>query len=366
MSRKLSTVLALGYGQPPGGYAPPGQQPQYAPPPAPPMYAPPGPQPQYAPPPQQVHISIKLDRSVILPLIVVIVAMVFFIVACVTPWYTVNSKSSGGAEGYSYTSEYTSQMDSQGMTSTGKSTSSFGGTSSHSETRSWANYTENYKDRNNGASPKLPSLYTADLALSVAALVLAILAMVLLLMKKSQKLLAVILVVGGVLGIVAIAILAGLQPGYIRDDSHYTDIPKDGPASSFMGTNNTGSGGFTQNYSWGPGIGWYMALVGSIMMFVAVAILFLRKPKQQPVYPQPYPAPAQPYQQPPAGYGPPGYQPPPQPPMQQGYAPPPFQQQPGMEQSQPQYGGYPAQQPYSPPPPPPQQPGPPYNNPPPQ
>lgn len=172
------------------------------------------------------------------------------------------------------------------------------------------------------------------------------------------------------MGIVAIAILAGLQPGYIRDDSRMTDIPKDGPGSSFMGTNNTDSGGFTQNYSWGPGIGWYMALVGSIIMFVAVAILLLRKPKQQPAYPAPYHPPTQPYQPPPSGYGPPGYQPPPAPPMQQGYAPPPFQPQPGGEPAWPQYGPGPSQ--YAPPPVPPQQPpfgqppGPPYNYPPPQ
>jgi len=335
------------------------------------MYQQPGPP---APPPQQVHISIKLDRSTILPLVVVLVAMVFFIVAAVMPWYTVSSKGSGSYGGYSISTEQTTDMDSQGMSTLSKTTNSITGTTSKTEKKSWAQYTEDYKKSNKDVAPKVPTLYTTNLALTAVALVLAIVAMVLLLLKRSPKLLAIILVIGGVMGIVAIAVMAGLHPQYIRDDSHATSIPDDGPGNGFMGSNTTNVAGFSSNYSWGPGIGWYMALVGSIVMFVAAALLFLRKPKQQPAYPAPYaaPAPAQPYQQPPAGYGPPGYQPPPAPPMQQGYATPPFGPQPGGEPAPQQYGSYPPPSQYAPPPVPPQQPaygpppGPPYNAPPPQ
>ncbi len=360
MRTNLARFLALGYGQPPGGYGPPPQPPAYAPPPQ-----------AYAPPQQnqQVSISIRLDRAVILPLIVVLVAMAFFMVACVTPWYTVSSRSSGSVLGYTYSSEGTYDLDSQGTTAYSKSTNSITGTTSKTEKKSWTQYIEDYKKDNDGATPKTPTLYTADLALSAVALVLAIVVAVLLFLKKLTKLLPILLVIGGVLGIVAVAMLAGLQPAYMREDSHRTTTPPDGPESGFMGTNNTSAGGTTSNLSWGPALGWYSALVGSITMFVATALLFMKRRQPRPAYPaQPGPPPAPAYQQPPAfsGYPQQPYSPPPLPPQQ------PYPAQPGPPPGpySPQPG--PPQQPYSPPPIPPQQPpygqppGPPYFNPPPQ
>jgi hypothetical protein len=247
-------------------------------------------------------------------------------------------------------------MDSQGSTTHTSSSSSFGGNSSKTESRSWANYTEQYKQHYDNASPKVPMLYTTNFALSLVAMVLAILAMVLLVLKRSPKLLAVMLVIGGVLGIVAIGMMAGLHPQYVRDDSHATSIPSDGPGHSFMGTNSTSSGGVGYNYSWGPGIGWYMSLVGSILMFISAALVFIRKSRGAPAGPpQPYPAQL--------------YQPPPLPPPPLGYPQQPYPSQPAQPESYPPQPG-PPQQYYAPPPLPPQQqpygqpPGPPYNNPP--
>ena len=334
MRTKVTTFMALGYGQPPGGYAPPQGPPTYGPPAQPgyaqPQYAPP-PQPAYPPayPPQQNYPQpfrpTKPLKAILPPLLITLVAMILLVVALATPWYTVSSKSTGETSG-----EYKMDL-------------SFGGTNTETkysgqtmtQTTSWDKYTDDYKKGHDGKSPSLPGVYMAAMALGIIAFVLALVSFILIIVdwvgklpQNLAKLLPIFILVGAVMGFVAIGYFAAAHTGAITAEMSSSSSDP-GPHNSFIGSDTRNN----STYSWGPGIGWILEIVGAILLIIGFVLPFINKPRPKPAqYPgqpgQYQAAPPQMYQQAPQqGYapppGPPGYMPPPGPPQQPGYGPPP-------------------------------------------
>jgi hypothetical protein len=265
-------------------------------------------------------------------LLVTLISMILLVVALATPWYTVSSKSSGEVSG-----EY-------------KIDFSFGGTYSEAkysgqtmtQTTSWDKYTDDYKKAHDGKSPSTPGVYMVAMALGVIAFVLALISFILIIVDwlgklppNLTKLLPIFILIGAVMGFVAIGYFAGVHAGALKSDSFAVSSDA-GPDKSFIGSDSRNN----STLSWGPGIGWILEIVGAILLIMGMVIPFIKKPRQQPA---PYPGQPGPYQAaPPPMYQQapqPGYAPPPGPPQQPGYAPPP---------------GPPG---YMPPPGPPQQPG---------
>jgi len=321
MRTSINAVMSIGYGQPPGGYVPPQ---------GPPIYAPP-PQPGYPPayPPQRYyalpHRPAKPLKSILPLLLVTLISMVLIVVALATPWYTASSKTTGEGSG-----EF-------------KTDFSFGGTYSEAKysgrtetiTQSWEKYTDDYKKGHDGKSPALPGVYTVAMAMGIIALVMALVAFIMIIVDwvgksptKLTKMLPIFILIGAVVGFVAIGYFAAAHPGALKSDNSSTSTDP-GPDKSFIGSDSRSN----TTHVWGPGTGWILELFGAILLIIGTVLPYIKKPRQQPAqYPGrvgPYQAaPAPMYQQAPQpGYAPPpappGYMPPPSPPQPPGYGPPP-------------------------------------------
>lgn len=133
--------------------------------------------------------------------------------------------------------------------------------------------------------------------------------------------------VAGIAGILAFVVaLAGVMyvmaalPGAVNNDSGTGSTQFD--VTGFWGSQSTDFLGATATVNWGAGWGWYLALIGAIVMLAGGVLAFRRArptpaPQMmpgQPMYPG-YPQAPQWPVQPPAGPPPPQQPPPPGPPM---------------------------------------------------
>lgn len=97
----------------------------------------------------------------------------------------------------------------------------------------------------------------------------------------------ILLVLALLLAIVAPAYVAGALPGAFKSDSPTGQSTNtSGPWSSFIGSCSTGSGcfggqggggGSSGTATWGPGVGWYLAVVAFVLLLVSVILLWRAK-----------------------------------------------------------------------------------------
>jgi hypothetical protein len=255
--------------------------------------------------------------------------MVLIIAALATPWYGIYLKSSSG-EGKA---EYSfGEIRSEGKYSG----------STYTVTTSWSKYTDDYKKIKN-KDPALPMIYLAAEIFTILAMVMAILGFIVVMLRwldrgpaRLLNSLGVLLLVGAIMGFVAIGVFAGAHTWAMKQD--VTSSPTDwGPDHTLIGThsqNNT-------DYTWTVTTGWFLALIASIIM---VIVFVMARKKLQPAatgasfqpapnapglygyYAQPPPQDQMPgpaYPPPPGPQMPPGYAPPQYPPQQPGYGQPP-------------------------------------------
>jgi len=327
LKTKLRTALSVLYSQPPGGYgpAPWGGQPapqQYQQP----MYQPP---PQYYPPPSAPR---RASKGLWPTIALAAIGMVLLVLALAMPLYTMSGKSTSG----SYNMEATRTISVSGIEESAREGSTY-----NTENFDWEKYTNEYKSAHQGSSPKLPQLYQLMFILLLIGMVMAVVAMPVALAagyfgKGPPKLAAGLLGVGAALAFVAIAYMFVAHPGAVQSDygEYFKDVLGDraGPHTKFIGETTWSSYGTTNTATWGPALGWFMALIGGILMIAGAATgARINRPAPAGGAPPgpPMGAPGQYYPPEQPGYGPgpvqPGYTPPPYapPPQQPGYAPPP-------------------------------------------
>jgi len=102
----------------------------------------------------------------------------------------------------------------------------------------------------------------------------------------------VLAVIAMILAVAAVGLFAALLPGAIGSDA--TGHTGTGPWSSFFGSSNNATNLGTPpggTASWGPAIGWYMALVAFVILLIGVIVIMMAR---KDVEPAPAPAPAAP------------------------------------------------------------------------
>jgi len=304
--KSIATILAVGYNQPPPGYYPPPMEPAYAPPPPQQYY----PQPYAPAPAYPPRRPMKPIGPYLGPMVLAIVGMVLLIIALSTPWYGITSTTKSDYDGDTSTS--TTNVD-----------VSFGGMEAHSkgstDSITWSEYKDLYGGRSN-----LPNLYTGIQALIIIAMIMMILALVAVILHWAGYVpglanrTSIFLVVGLILGIVAIVLFAGAHaPAYKAD---IKDTSGKGPWDSFIGSDTHKDESEYYSYStstsWQPSFGWILVIVFVVIAGIAIGLM-RRLPPVQSRAPMGYGA-----AYPPAG---PSYGPPPEPPA---YNPPPGYNQP--------------------------------------
>jgi hypothetical protein len=97
-------------------------------------------------------------------------------------------------------------------------------------------------------------------------------------------------VVGMLLAVAAVGMFAGALPGAISSDT--PSHSGSGPWSSFLGSTNASSFGVhvSGNISWGPAIGWYLALGAFVVLLVGIILIF--RYRRDPPSPAPAATPA--------------------------------------------------------------------------
>jgi hypothetical protein len=95
-------------------------------------------------------------------------------------------------------------------------------------------------------------------------------------------------VVAMILAVAAVGVFAVALPGAIGSDS--PNHSGTGPWSSFFGSTNTGRFDIQGTLTWGPGVGWYLAIGAFVLLLVGV-ILALRF-RRDPLPPVPATTPA--------------------------------------------------------------------------
>jgi hypothetical protein len=89
-------------------------------------------------------------------------------------------------------------------------------------------------------------------------------------------------IVAMILAVAAVGLFAALLPGAIGNDT--PGHSGTGPWSSFWGSGNGTLYGFSgASWTWGPGIGWYLALVGFVILLIGVIILFMGRKDVEPM-----------------------------------------------------------------------------------
>jgi hypothetical protein len=201
-----------------------------------------------------------------------VIGMVLFLMAMGSPWYKVSSESSGEIRGW----------DTSSITFDGTSTIGIYNMEPFAMigSQTWSQYIDHYKVEHAGRSPSLPTVYAITRILAIIAIVLAIIAVVLVIIgrfgkipAKMTRMLTAIMLLGAVVGFVAIGYFAVAHPIALQSD-YPESANTPGPVRSFAGN----ASGDVSRSSWGPDIGWMMELVGAILLSAA-AVLRLRKGK---------------------------------------------------------------------------------------
>jgi preprotein translocase subunit SecG/multisubunit Na+/H+ antiporter MnhG subunit len=222
----------------------------------------PMPPPPMPPPPA----AAKKSKLPLLVTIFAVLGVVFMGMSLIMPWYSVKYDMSGvgTSEGTYSFSGVDTKVD---ITMAGQKISS----SNHT---AWG-------DMNN--VDKTKSLYGTTQLLVILGLVMCILLLVggVMLMKGPEK--KMLVTIFGVLALVftllAPVVLMAMHPGAVKEDTKSasgTDPTGNGPFASFTGsTDSTLMGKMT----WGPAIGWIMALLGFIFALLGfVLVLLVKKP----------------------------------------------------------------------------------------
>lgn len=245
-------------------------------PPAPPM------PPPMAPP--------KKSKLPVLIVVFGLLAVIFIGVSMATPWYNIKYEMS--AMGISASTEI--NMDFQGTTVK---------TPTGDQTTKWADA--------KGAD-KTKGVYGTAQIMDILGLVMCILLLVggvLLMMGPQKKMLALIFgLLAFIFAMLGPVLFMAQHPGAMKDDGWNTgaltgsegNATDWGPQASFSGSKEDSAGGlFTIKVTWGPALGWIMALMGFIFALLGfILVLLVKKPSAMPAGAAPLPPP--PMGQPPA------------------------------------------------------------------
>jgi len=140
------------------------------------------------------------------------------------------------------------------------------------------------------------NLAEAGFFLAIGGFVLALLGAVLGFMSRSNPRRAgsafALSLVAMLIAIAAVGMFAAALPGAQANDT--PGHTGSGPWSSFIGSaNSTGVFGapISGNFTWGPGIGWYLALVAFVILLIGAILIFRSRRDPEPA-PATVPAPA--------------------------------------------------------------------------
>jgi len=254
------TYQPQGYGQPQQNYATPPaqgypqtyQSPGYGPP-----YAQPAP---YVNPPPAAPPQPPKKNGWIAPFIVLVVGVVLLGTTIGFGWYSISE--SYATRGDSYNGSLNTNLF-------------YCTTTSFTMNNSTGSYSTSATTCGSGNSTHTVDLYDTALGLVIAGLAVSVLAAVTTFTRRksdSKPLMLpfILAIVAGLLALAApLALLIGL-PGAVAADTNCGSNCQ-GPASSFSGSDTVS--GISMTY--GPGIGWYLAVVASVVLIVGAIVLML-------------------------------------------------------------------------------------------
>jgi hypothetical protein len=215
--------------------------------------------------------------------IVVLIGAILLIVAAFTPWYAESFKVS--FEGYSITITANSYPGIPSSNGTIQYTCS--GLPSAASCPSQTSY-KDARLNNTG------NIAEAGYFMAIVGFILGFIGAILGVASRTNPRRAgpaiALAVVAMILAVAAFGLFAALIPGAIGSDTPgHTGT---GPWSSFTGSANTTSFGIpiAGTLSWGPSIGWYIAIVAFVILLIGVILLF--RYRKDPAEPVPVAAPA--------------------------------------------------------------------------
>jgi len=276
-----------------------------------------------------------------LVMIFALLAVIFMGISIAVPWYTMTVES---------------KIDFMGVSQSSSTDSSYWLFQGDTYNNEGKKETKPFSDKAFDEADMVKSTSTMSMVFTILGLVFAILVMLFAMMTKKKGGRSILLLIFALLAFIFCmlgpVLYAATLPGAIKADTEAQDCGGEkckcdqDYCTSFSGTKKADLGGMgSMTFTWGPGMGWIMALVGFIMALLAFVFVFKipKAPKPAPTMapapgapapmmapapgapapaPAPYaqPAPQQQYQQPPPQQQ---YQ---QPPQQQAYGQPPPQQ----------------------------------------
>ena len=154
-----------------------------------------------------------------------------------------------------------------------------GFTITKTDTRSWGEYEKQFTDTRH-ASSQLSGVYFGALLGLVAAVTMcvlgAFLAAIFRLRKKPLLFPALVLLMGALVAMGAAGSFSSGHPPAVKNDGtlmhvpSYPTSPPSGPHDSFSGDASRAP----LNYEWGPAAGWYLSLVGPILIVLGAVLLY--------------------------------------------------------------------------------------------
>lgn len=177
--------------------------------------------------------------------ILAVIAVILLVTSLAMPWYTINSEYEG-EESTSRDSLHLFSPNSDSESETSNTTTTFNITS-------W-----------------MATIGTIASAASLMFIGMAIPAN----KNKFKKIGMVLLIIGIIFALIAPLYLMTSLPGAYKDD-HYgenRELPDhDSPAKSFFGSHSPE--GTENKYSWGGGIGWYMSIIGAVILIISLILV---------------------------------------------------------------------------------------------
>jgi len=154
-----------------------------------------------------------------------------------------------------------------------------GFTITKTSSKSWAEHEKQYTDARHAPSP-LSGVYSGALLGLVAAVTLGalglLLAAVFRLRKKNLLFPALVILIGALVAMAAGGAFSSGHPaavkkegGHMLEPSYPTSQPS-GPSDSFSGKETR----VPLTYEWGPSIGWYLSLIGPILLILGAVVLY--------------------------------------------------------------------------------------------
>ncbi|MGA7650182.1 MAG: hypothetical protein WB984_02870 [Thermoplasmata archaeon] len=217
--------------------------------------------------------NVKVGR--LIAAVIILVGAVLLIAAVFTPWYTEQFSGNGitvtqnaylGVPSSNGTIQYTCSGLPAGA-------SCLSETSYKTET---ANNTGN--------------LMEAVYFIAIAGIILGFIGAIIGLVSRKTGPAMALAVVAMILAVAAVGVFAVALPGAIGNDS--PNHSGSGPWSSLFGSSSSGRFGIQGTLTWGPGVGWYLAIGAFVLLLVGVILVVLfRKDPPAPV-PAANPAPS--------------------------------------------------------------------------